>query len=136
MKIISSLIIFGASAFFLFTAVCRASSVVVEIFYLPHPPAEAVVRDVEASLNGLKGIELRKYNFEAPESRKQIAKYNIREHTPVLIYINGKNEFVVGNRKIVLKNFPKGNSFVPFYEGNWSYQDVRDIMRSIAGVRS
>lgn len=119
-----------------FAVISQASPAVVEIFYLPHQPAEAVVKDVEVALNGLKDIEVRKCNFEAAESRKQMTKYNIREHTPVMIFINGKNEFVVKNRKIVLKNFPKGNSFVPFFEGNWSYQDIKEIVRSLTGVKS
>jgi hypothetical protein len=119
-----------------FAVISPASTAVVEIFYLPHPPAEAVVRDVEAALHGIKGVEVRKYSFEAAESRKQMARYSIREHTPVMIFINGRNDFVIGNRKIVLKNFPKGNAFVPNFEGNWSYQDIGEIMRSVTGGKA
>jgi hypothetical protein len=51
---------------------------------------------------------------------------------PVVIFINGRNEFTLGARKVVFKNFPKGNAFVPMFEGNWSYQDLDSVL-STAG---
>jgi hypothetical protein len=108
-----------------------AASNLVEIFYLPHPPAEAVVRDVEAVLKKYSQFKVEKYSFEDPKSRKLLSKYNIREHMPVVIFVNGKSEFVIGNKKVIFKNFPKGNAFVPTFEGNWSYQDFESILMAI-----
>jgi len=128
-------IIFFVFATFLFAAMSSAYSVTVEIFYLPHPPAEAVVRDVESVIKGFKGMDVKKYSFESPDSRKHIEKYNIKEHTPVMIFVNGKNLFSIGKRQVVLKNFPKGNAFVPMFDGNWSYEDLKQILRSATGGR-
>jgi hypothetical protein len=108
-----------------------ATSNVVEIFYLPHPPAEAVVKDVEAGLINYSQFKVDKYSFEDPKNRELISKYNLREHMPVVIFINGKNEFALGKKKVIFKNFPKGNAFVPTFEGNWSYQDLESILQSI-----
>jgi|GEM_PF-5028179 len=93
MKIKSIIFLFLAVATFSFASMGSAYSAVVEIFYLPHPPAEAVVRDVDAVIKGFKGVEVKKYSFEDPGSRKHIAKYNIKEHSPVMIFVNGKNQF-------------------------------------------
>ncbi|HBR22791.1 MAG TPA: hypothetical protein DD713_09640 [Nitrospiraceae bacterium] len=133
MKIKSMIYSFLAVAAFLFAAMSNAYSVTVEIFYLPHPPAEAVVRDVESVIKEFKGVAVKKYSFESPESRKHIAKYNIKEHSPVMIFVNGKNQFSLGKRQVILKNFQKGNAFVPMFEGNWSYEDLRQILKSAAG---
>jgi hypothetical protein len=133
MKIKSMMYSITAAVVFLFTAMGSAYSATVEIFYLPHPPAEAVVRDAESVIKRFKGIEVKKYSFESPESRKHIAKYDIKEHTPVMIFVNGRNQFVLGKKQVVLKNFPKGNAFVPMFEGNWSYEDLRQILKSAAG---
>lgn len=109
-------------------ATAVAASGIVEIFYLPHPPAEAVVKDVEAVLKKHDQFKVAKYSFEDPQSRKLLAKYNLREHMPVVIFIDGQNEFSLRNRKVVFKNFPKGNTFVPMFEGNWSYHDLESVL--------
>jgi hypothetical protein len=108
-----------------------AASGTVEIFYLPHPPAEAVVRDVEAVLKKHDQFKVAKYSFDDPESKKILARYDLREHMPVVIFINGRNEFTLGKRKVVFKNFPKGNAFVPMFEGNWSYRDLDGVLSAV-----
>jgi hypothetical protein len=125
-----------ASAVFIVYAVIgpaavMAGSGVVEIFYLPHPPAEAVVKDVEAVLKKHDHFKVAKYSFDDPESKRILAKYDLREHMPVVIFINGKNEFTLGKRKVVFKNFPKGNAFVPLFEGNWSYRDLDGVLSAV-----
>jgi hypothetical protein len=107
-----------------------AASKTVEIFYLPHPPAEAVVRDVEAILRKHSEFKVVKYNFEDPKSRDQMKKYNIRDHKPIAIYINGKNDFVMGQRKVIFENFQKGNNFAPMFQGNWTYQDFENVLQT------
>ncbi len=106
------------------------AAVLVEIFYLPHRPAEAVVKDVEGIVAQFNGITLSKYNFEDPNSRKLLEKYGLKEHMPVAIFINGKNEFLVDGKSISLRNFPKGNTFVPMFEGSWTYGDVKAVLES------
>jgi len=108
-----------------------AASNLVEIFYLPHPPAEAVVKDIEGIIRKYSRFKVEKYSFEDSRSRKLLSKYNIREHMPVVIFVNGKSEFVIGNKKVIFKNFPKGNTFVPTFEGNWSYQDFESILPAV-----
>jgi hypothetical protein len=117
---------------FIGAAAAGAASGTVEIFYLPHPPAEAVVRDVEAVLKKHSQFTVAKYSFEDPQGKKLLEKYNVHEHMPVVLFINGQNEFSLGKRKVVFKNFPKGNAFVPMFEGNWSYQDLDSVL-SAAG---
>jgi hypothetical protein len=108
-----------------------AASGVVEIFYLPHPPAEAVVKDVEAVVKKHDQFKVAKYSFEDPRSKKLLARYNLREHMPVVIFIDGQNEFTLGKRKVTFKNFPKGNAFVPMFEGNWSYRDLDGVLSAV-----
>jgi hypothetical protein len=110
------------------TASAMAASKMVEVFYLPHPPAEAVVKDVEAVLKKHDQFKVTKYNFEDPQSKKLLVKYNLRQHMPVVIFIDGQNEFTLGKRKVIFKNFPKGNAFVPMFEGNWSYRDLDGVL--------
>ncbi len=114
----------------LFASTSVAASDIVEIFYLSHPPAMAVVNDVEALLKKYSSVKVEKYNFEDPATRKLLEKYHIKNHMPVAVFINGKDEFVIGKRKVLFENFPKGNAFVPMFEGNWSYQDIETVLKT------
>lgn len=108
----------------------KETAVLVEIFYLPHQPAEAVVRDIEGIVGGFAGVKVKKYSFEDPANRKLLEKYGLKEHTPVAVFIDGKNEFIIEGRRFSLKNFPKGNAFVPMFEGSWTYQDIEAILET------
>jgi hypothetical protein len=109
-----------------------AAQNIVEIFYLPHPPAEAVVKDVDAVLKKHPEFKVIKYNFEDPKSQSQMKKYNIKDHKPIAIYINGKNDFVIGKNKVVFENFQKGNDFAPMFKGYWTYDDLENVLQTVS----
>ena len=50
---------------------------------------------------------------------------------PVAIFIGGKNEFEINGKKVILNNFPQGDSFIPGFEGNWNYDDLRRILQTL-----
>ena len=111
----------------------RTAEIDLEIFYLPHRPAMEVVEKVERIAAEFTGVTIRKYDFEDPESRKAIDSHNITEHMPIAMFVNGRDEFQIENRTVLLRNFPKGDSFVPMYAGEWDYDDLRSILTGLAG---
>jgi hypothetical protein len=110
-----------------------AADILMEIFYLPHRPAQAVVSEVEKVAAEFKNIAINKYSFEDPATEKLLKKYNLTDHMPVAIFINGQNSFTVNGQKISLRNFTKGNAFVPMFAGEWDYADLRVILQEISG---
>ena len=110
-----------------------ADDIQMEIFYLPHGPAQAVVSEVEKVAAEFKNIAINKYSFEDPVTEKLLKKYNLTDHMPVAIFINGQNSFTVNGQKISLRNFTKGNAFVPMFAGEWDYADLRVILQEISG---
>jgi len=104
---------------------------VIEIFYLPHPPALAIVKKVEPIIAEFPGFKVVKYNFDDPASKDKIAEYHLVNHYPVAIYIGGKNSFIVDGKTVSLLNFPQGDAFIPTYEGGWTYEDLRKILNSL-----
>lgn len=101
---------------------------IVEIFYLPHPPAEAIVQEIESILEIYPEYEIKKYSFEDPASEEKINNYNLIDHSPVAIFVGGINTFTLDGRNIVLLNFPQGDAFIPSLEGSWGYEDVKKIL--------
>lgn len=115
------------------TASVQAGALVMEIFYLPHRPAVAVVDKVEEVASEFENVNVRKYDFEDPGTKKMLKKYGIAGHMPVAIFIDGQDSFTVGGRNVKLRNFPKGNAFVPTFAGEWEYDDLRSILTEMAG---
>jgi len=110
-----------------------ASNTEIEIFYLAHRPAVAVVDKIDKIVAEFNDIVTRKYNFEDPASKKLLKKYKLSGHMPVAIYINGKNNFTIDGKKIQFRNFPKGDAFVPTFAGEWNYSDLRTLLTNIGG---
>lgn len=105
-----------------------ASDRLVEIFYLPHPPAEAIVDEVEKVLAKYPDFSVVKYDFTDSANNQKMQEYGLVDHTPVAIFINGTNTFKVEDRNISLVNFPRGDAFVPTLEGTWNYDDLDQIL--------
>jgi len=112
-----------------------AAEIEMEIFYLPHRPAMAVVAKVEQVAGEFANVSVHKYSFDDPRSRKAIDKYQMTEHTPVAVFINGRDSFTIDGRTLRLRNFPKGDAFVPMFAGEWDYVDLRAILAGLAGEK-
>ena len=110
-----------------------AADTLIDIFFLPHRPALAVVSEVEKVAAEFNNIVIKKYSFEDPATKKLLKEYNLTGHMPVAIFINGQNTFTVKGKKISLRNFTKGNAFVPMFAGEWDYADLRIILQEISG---
>ncbi len=126
---ILAILIFGV---FLISSCSNDSNgkVVVEVFYLPHPPAEAVVANIDKIVSSQRLVEERKISFDDSSSQSLIKKYKLEGHIPVAIFINGRDRFTIDGRKIIFRNFPKDNSFAPMgLGGNWSYKDFQKALQ-------
>ncbi len=108
-----------------------ADSRLVEIFYLPHAPTEAIVKKVESVIAGFPQFQIKEYSFDDPQSNVLVEKYGLKDHMPVAIFVGGKNEFDIDSKKIIFKNFPQGDSFVPGFEGNWNYDDLKQVLEAL-----
>jgi hypothetical protein len=113
----------------------QAADTLIDIFFLPHQPALAIVSEVEKVAAEFDSIVIKKYSFEDPATAKLLKEYNLTDHTPVAIFINGQNTFTVEGKKISLRNFTKGNAFVPMFAGEWDYSDLRFILQEINGAK-
>jgi len=101
-----------------------ASGKVIEIFYLPHPPAVAVVRKIEAVAAKHPDFKLVEYDFTDAANKDLLTARGLTEHMPVAVFIGGNDEFDIDGRKVVFTNFPQGDAFLPLFAGAWSYDDL------------
>ena len=134
------ILIIGIASYFVFKPKSQPSGIAtsyqvtpqtVEIFYLPHPPAVAIVKKVEPIIAEFPKFQVKEFSFDDPGAKSVIEKYNLTEHMPIVIFIGGKDTFTVGDKSIELKNFPKGDAFAPSFEGGWSYEDLRAVLKTL-----
>ncbi len=100
----------------------------VEIFYLNHAPAQAILKKVEAILEKHPEYTVINYDFDDEKNKQKVDEYGLLEHSPIAIFIAGVGSFKVGDSIVKLANFPKGNAFVPSLEGSWDYSDLEKIL--------
>ncbi len=131
----------GLACFFVFALFFHAgqamagNTTIIEIFFLPHRPALEVVSEVEKVAAEFENMVIKKYNFNDPAAKTLLKKYYLTGHIPVAIFINGQNTFTVKGKKISLRNFTRGNAFVPTFAGEWDYDDLRVILQKISGAK-
>lgn len=133
---LSGKILFYLFAFALFFQApqVQAANTLIEVFFLPHRPALAVVSEIEKVAAEFNNMAIKKYSFKDPDVGKLLEKYHLTGHMPVAIFINGRNSFTVNGQKLSLRNFPKGNAFVPMFAGEWDYSDLRMILQKASGA--
>lgn len=134
-KILPGLIALLGLVLFFQAAPARAAAIELEIFYLPHRPAMVVVDKVERIAAEFKNVVVRKYSFEDRDAARLLKKYQVTDHMPVAVFINGRNSYTVDGRVLRLRNFPKGDSFVPMFAGEWDYADLRAILAGLTGEK-
>ncbi len=100
----------------------------VEVFYLPHAPARAIVTKVRDLVQKDPRYTITTYDFEDPANAALIAAHHLTNHTPVAIFIGGRDTFTIDGRTVQLRNFPQSNTFVPGFGGAWDYADLAQIL--------
>ena len=100
----------------------------VEIFHLPHAPAVAVVEQAKEIIKKYPEYVIKEYDFDNESSSSKVAEYGLEGHMPVAIFIGGINTFTIDGAQISFQNFPKGDSFIPGFEGPWGYDDLERVL--------
>jgi len=100
----------------------------VEIFHLSHAPAVAVVKKVEEIIKKYPEYTVTEYDFDNKNNNAKVAEYGLEGHMPVAIFIGGKNIFDINGKQVSFQNFPKGDSFIPGFEGPWSYSNLEQVL--------
>jgi hypothetical protein len=67
------------------------------------------------------------YDFDSKEGIAFKAKMGIKEHIPMVIWVDGKFELTVDNHKIKFKGFPTGSG-PSFFQGEWTTDDLAAVL--------
>lgn len=105
-----------------------AQKVTVEILYMNHGPLMSTLRDIDNICAQYKDkITVAPYDFDSPEGERFMAKKGIRQHVPLMIWIDGKSTVSIKGKEILFSGFPTGSG-PAFFQGKWTMEDLRNAL--------
>jgi hypothetical protein len=116
-------------------AAISASPVKVDILYMNHGPLRPTVEQIKQVLSGYGDkVNSSWYDFESKEGEKFMAQKGIRQHVPLVIWVNGKPAVSIEGKDVQLMGFPSGSGPAAF-QGKWTMEDLRKALDQLTGKK-
>ena len=120
---------------FIPAAALPAPPVSVEILYMNHGPLLSTIKGIRELCNGYgKAVAASWYDFESPEGEKFMASKGVRQHLPLVIWIDGKPTVKVNGKEVQFVGFPTGSG-PPSFQGKWTLVDLRAALDLATGKK-
>lgn len=97
----------------------------IEVLYMNHGPLEETLDKIKGvfSAYGNK-LAVSWYDFESKEGEQFMAKKGIKQHIPLVIWIDDSPDVTVGAKKVQFVGFPTGSG-PAFFQGKWTVDDLK-----------
>jgi hypothetical protein len=97
----------------------------IEVLYMNHGPLEETLDKIKGvfSAYGDK-LAVSWYDFESKEGEQFMAKKGIKQHIPLVIWIDDSPVVTVGTKKVQFVGFPTGSG-PAFFQGKWTVDDLK-----------
>ena len=108
-----------------FSAHAAAKTTKVEVLYMNHGPLEETVDQIKGVLSkyGDK-LAVSWYDFDTSEGEQFMVKKGIKQHVPLVIWIDDSPGVTVGGKKVEFVGFPTGSG-PTFFQGKWTLDDLK-----------
>ncbi|MCL5423019.1 MAG: hypothetical protein M1461_11195 [Nitrospirae bacterium] len=105
-----------------------ANPVKIDVLYMNHGP-------LMDTLNKMKGVfstygdklTVSWHDFDSKEGEQFMASKGIKQHVPLVIWIDGKPTVTVGVKQITFTGFPTGSG-PAFFQGKWTIDDLKGAL--------
>ena len=97
----------------------------IEVLYMNHGPLEETLDKIKGvfSKYGDK-LTVSWYDFDSREGEQFMAKKGIKQHVPLVIWIDDSPVVTVGDKKVQFVGFPTGSG-PAFFQGKWTVDDLK-----------
>jgi hypothetical protein len=97
----------------------------IEVLYMNHGPLEETLDKIKGvfSKYGDK-LAVSWYDFDSREGEQFMAKKGVRQHLPLVIWIDDSPVVTVGVKKVEFVGFPTGSG-PAFFQGKWTMDDLK-----------
>jgi hypothetical protein len=112
-----------------------AKAVQVDVLFMNHGPLQPSIKQIREILSQYgNGIAVSWYDFETQEGEAFMAKKGMRQHVPLVIWIDGKVAVPIGGSEVRFVGFPTGSGPLPF-QGKWTMEDLRKALDQATGKK-
>ena len=71
------------------------------------------------------------YDFNSEEGERFKAEKGIKEHVPLVLWIDGKSTLMVNGTPVTFRGFPTGSG-PAFFQGKWNMEVLKEAIDQIA----
>ena len=102
-----------------------ATPVKVDVLYMNHGPLMDSINKMKAlflSYGNQLGVSW--HDFDTEDGEKFMAKMGIKQHVPLIIWIDGTSKVTVGSKQITFAGLPTGSGPASI-QGKWTMDDLK-----------
>lgn len=93
-----------------------------------HGPLRPTLRELEKLFNGYGDkIAVHRYDFYSKEGERFKTEKGIKEHAPLIIWIDGNSTMEVNGTPVTFRGFPTGSGPV-FFQGKWDMDILKHAL--------
>ena len=116
-------------------SVHAANPVKVDVLYMNHGPLMDTLNKTKGVFSGYGDkITVSWHDFDTEEGGQFMAKMGIKQHVPLIIWIDGKPKWTIGMKQITFAGFPTGSG-PAFFQGQWTLDDLKAALSLATGKK-
>jgi hypothetical protein len=117
------------------SAHAAAKPTTIEVLYMNHGPLMDSLKKIKGVLSGYGDkLTVAWYDFDTKEGEQFMAKKGIKQHVPLVIWIDGTPKVAVGVKEITFAGFPTGSG-PAFFQGKWTMDDLKTALDQATGKK-
>ncbi len=114
-------------------ALAAAKPVRVDVLYMNHGPLKPTLQKMADLFAKYKDVvTVSWHDFESPEGEKFMAAKGIKNHVPLIIWINDADTVQVDGAKVSFTGFPSGSGPAMF-QGKWNLDLLAKALNQATG---
>lgn len=107
----------------------------IEVLYMNHGPLQDSIDGIKKVFSQYKDkVSVSWYDFESKEGEAFMAKKNVTQHVPLMIWMDDQVKFKVDGKELMFAGFPTGSG-PAFFQGKWTMADLQKILDQLTGKK-
>ena len=119
-----------------FTATVHpANPVKVDVLYMNHGPLMDTLNKMKTvfAAYGTR-VNVSWHDLDTREGGQFMARKGIKQHVPLIIWIDDKSTCAVGVKQVTFNGFPTGSG-PAFFQGKWTLDDLKAALNQATGQK-
>ena len=97
----------------------------IEVLYMNHGPLIDTLNKIKGVMSGYGDkLNVTWYDFDSPQGEQFMAKKGVKQHVPLVIWIDDSPAVRMGVKQVQFVGFPTGAGPI-FFQGKWTMDDLK-----------